>query len=125
MIENFEKLLADHLRTVDLRVTAKTPDDTDSPWVCLTLLNAPQTDLADHFSGYYCQLDCYAGAGGGQPEAVSVAAAARGAIGAMEGVHDLGVVTGAQIEGFARIPDAEFEPARERIIVTATIYAHP
>lgn len=126
MIENFEKLVADYLREADVRVRVTTPDDTNTGWVRLTLLNAPQEDLADHFSGYYCQFDCYAGVDNGQPEVFELGGSVRTALRMIAAAdHELGVVTGSRIEGYSRVPDAEMKPARERVIITATIWAHP
>lgn len=126
MIENFEKLVSDYLRDeAEARVVSKTPDSTSASWVRLTLINAPQEDLADHHTGYDVQLDCYAGADGGQPEAMSVAAAVRGALVTIAD-HDFtgAVASGSMITSFSRVPDTAIEQARERVIITATIYAH-
>lgn len=126
MIPNAEKLVANRLREeADLRVVAKTPKDTDSAWVRLTLLDAPQGNSpADHLVAFYLQLDCYAGKKGGEPEAIGLALAAREVLTGLGGTYDEGVVTGGRINGMARIPDVDLEPARERVVMTATVWAH-
>jgi hypothetical protein len=123
-----EKLVAKYLRTeTGLRVVAKTPDDTTISWVRLTQLAAPQqaNSRADHLVAFYMQLDCYAGEDGGEPEADSMQRAVCEALARIdEADHADGEVTAGRIENSTRNPDLELEPARERFIVTATVYAH-
>lgn len=127
MIPDGEKLLSNYLRDlIGVRVVGKTPATVEEPWIRVTQLDAPQSDVADHLIGFYCQLDIYAGADGGQPEAKDIAADVREAlrdIGSAE--HTDAVVSGARVNGVARIPDTDLEPARERVVMTTTIWAHP
>jgi hypothetical protein len=127
-----ERLVSDWLRNdtdvaaiVDRRVVGKPPSDIGPPWVRVTLLDAPQEDTSDYSSGYYLQLDCYASNDGGQPEAFTLGRAVRAALVALaRTTSELGIVSGTQINGHARVPDAALEPARERVIITATVWAH-
>lgn len=126
MVE-IEKLVAKYLRTRGVDRVATNPGDAESPWVSVTLLDAPQTEgsSADRLVAHLLQLDCYAGSGGGQPEAVALAGSCREALVEIaDHDHDLGTVTAGRINGMARIPDTGFEPARERVILTATVWAY-
>lgn len=127
-----EKLLSNYLRThpdvsgLTARLVGKTPDDTSTAWVKVQQLNAQ--DMApplDHLTRFVLQLDCYAGGTGGQPEANRLARVARAAIRDLPGIHAEGTVTGVGFTGHARIPDVDFDPPRERVVVTAVVYAHP
>lgn len=132
---NIEKIVTAYLRDdnavaalVERRIVAKTPDSLAEPWVRLTLLADPQDFRSqhDHLREFYLQLDCYAGATGGQPEALSLYEAVRAAILAIHtGDHTGATISAGRINGGARIPDTDLEPARERFVVTATVYAHP
>lgn len=130
MIVDAEKLVSKHLRElpalVDLgvRVVGKTPGDTTEPWIRVTQLDATQQDRADRLVPFYLQFDCYAGKTGGQPEATLIGRTVREALTEIPNSHSDGTVSGAQINGAARIPDTALEGARERVIVTATVYAH-
>lgn len=139
MIPDIEKVLAEYLRGRDeftSRVVGKTPSS-KSPggvslsWVRLTVLDAPQAEgsTADRLVPFYVQFDCYAGADKegeqhGQPEASLIARTVRALLVEMpDHSHSEAVVTAARINGMTRVPDAGFEPARERIILTATVWA--
>jgi hypothetical protein len=131
LIPYAEKLVSDHLRSypgvedLEARVRGTTPDTLDEPWVRVTMLDASQTDVPDHLVGFYFQFDCYAGKEGGQPEASLLARTVREALTNLEGTFTDGTVSGVRINGQARIPDPDAdEPARERVILTATVYAH-
>lgn len=142
LIPDFEKAVSGVLRThsaitaLGARVVASPPDDgnRDTPWVRVTRLDASpsSTDVADHLISALMQFDCYAGAGdssegGGQPEANLLGRTVRAVLGdiASHSVDDV-VFTGARITGDARIPDSSpgFEPARERVIITALVWGH-
>jgi hypothetical protein len=137
VIPDIEKLLGAYLRNYDaladlgVRVIG-TPgpgfDFDTAPWIRLTVLDAPSDSPADHHIGFYCQLDCYASkagiSGSQQKEASLVARTVREALRDIAGAHADGVVAGARINGFARIPDTDLEPARERIVLTTTTFAH-
>lgn len=132
MIPNIEKIAGDYLRghpdvaALGARVVGKPPSQTESPWVQLRQLDASDapTSRAEHLINYLLQADCYAGKEGGQPEAVLLARTVRAALHAMPGVRDGVVITSARFTGMARIPDTDFESARERVVLTATIHAH-
>lgn len=127
---NLEKLVANYLRTTDgLRVVAKTPNDTDEAWVRVRLLVSRQPDNLPfyRFREAYVQVDCYASVDNGQPEASQMAEAVSLALSEMDQAeHEEGEVTACRIEnGGMHEPDTNFNPARERFIVTASIWAHP
>lgn len=123
-----EKLLGRYLRDrlEGVRVVAKTPEDTEaSPWIRLTLIDAPSELNPDRLAEFYFQLDVYATEEGGHPEANRVAYAVRELLGQEQicGVYDGGVIGAARLNGFGRFPDAAFEPARERVTLTTTLWA--
>lgn len=127
MIPDAEAVIGDHLRSEldDVAVVGRTPRDTSEPWVRVTMLDGPAAGAeADHLLAAYVQLDCYAGAAGGQAEAVTIGRGAREALRTIKGVHGSTVVTGARIEGHSRVPDEAMEPTRERVILTATVWMH-
>lgn len=130
MIPDIEKIVGKYLRDqFDLRVVGKTPKDTDEQWVKLTQLGGGQTSEGDHLVPFLVQLDCYAGSergsDGGQPEAILLARTVRAALRDMHlASHADGTVTGSMVVNQARIPDDDFEPSRERVILTANVWAH-
>jgi hypothetical protein len=130
VIADCEAVIGDHLRSalsvLAVPVVGRTPNDTDEPWVRVTLLDAPsEGSEADHLVGAYVQLDCFAGRDGGQEEASLIARTVREALRTIAAAsHSGATVNGSVIDGYARIPDTEFEPARERFTVTATVYLH-
>lgn len=126
LIPDVEKVVGKYLRdNFGLRVVGKTPDNTDDSWVRLTKLGGPQTSEADHLVPFLVQLDCYAGADGGQPEAVTLGLEVRDALRQIGSyAHTGATVSGASVVNDARIPDDDFEPARERVILTANVWAH-
>lgn len=125
---NGVRLISDYLREADgiPRVVVRTPNDSDTEgWVRITQLNAPsETEPIDHLFRFMVQLDCYASKSGGYPEAHAIAAAARDALKAMPGTYERGVVTGVQCVGHAYIPDTDFEPDRERFVLTFYVWIH-
>lgn len=134
LILDGEKLVSQLLRVhanvaaLNTRIVGKTPTQTASSWVRLTQLdarNAPGS-RAEHLIDYLFQADCYAGADGGQPEASLLGRTIRAALHEMAGFSNAeAVVTSVRFNGMVRIPDTEFEPARERVILTATVHMHP
>lgn len=138
MIVDGEKVISRYLRgrleadedagIAATRVVGKTPSDLAAAWVRITELDAPQDPSSqfDHLVAFYLQLDCYASATGGQPQAKLLARTVRAALlDAPAASHTDCVVTSARVNGFSRVPDTGIEPARERVIITATIHAHP
>lgn len=130
MIPDIEKVVAYYLREsddFDSRVVGKTPDSIADSWVRLTVLDAPQSpgSSTDYSVAFYLQFDCYAGATGGQPEASELARTVRSLLmDIADADHSGAIVSGARVNGYARIPDTGLEPARERFVLTATVWAH-
>lgn len=134
MIVDIEKLVAGYLRdhedieALDTRIRATTPGaqtgGTVLPWVRVTMLDTRRVTRSNWLINYLVQLDVYAGATGGQPEAVLHARTIDDVLDRMPGPHDDGVVTKVTTS-MLRLPDGDFEPARERIVLTAEIHAHP
>lgn len=131
MIPDGEKVAGKYLREHDsiealsARVVGKTPESTATPWIRLTELDAPSVGRhrSDRLIEFYFQLDCYAGKDGGQPEAKLLMRTARAVLGEMPAAtHDGVRVTGVDIRGSRRLPDGDFEPARERVILTALVW---
>lgn len=136
LIPDAEKVVSNYLREHEAvaaacpRIVATMPGEstggTSSAWVrVIELAGSAQSDSkADHLITFLLQFDCYAGATGGQPEAKLIARTVRAALNDMPGTHEGGVVTSARIVGWRRLPDTDLEPARERVIVTATVVMH-
>lgn len=130
MIPDIEKLVTNHLKAeVTTRVFGETPSNQETPWVKVTQLD-PRTigsEQADYFHAFYMQLDCYAGGNGAQyqGEASLLARQARAALVAMpEETFTDAVVTAVTFGSCPRIPDTEFDPARQRYILDVYVYAH-
>lgn len=126
---DIERIVSDHLRTdddVQARVVGSPPSDHSTSWVQVVQLNASQApnDPADHLIPFYLQFSCYAGAEGGQPEANRLGWAVRKSLLRLNGSQNDATVTAVRINGDSRIPDTTFEQARERRILTATVWAH-
>lgn len=133
LIPDIEKLVSDHLRSeLSIRVVGEPPSERTDPWVMVTMLTALQNDQADHHCEFYLQFDVYAGAEGGQPEANLLGRQVRSALQSLSGRVDYtvqgepqaAVVSQPVIDGDTRIPDDDFEPARERRILSVTTWAH-
>lgn len=133
---NIEILLVAHLAAdpavaaiAGARVGTRTPRQTTTPWVRVILLDdrAEPSSRALHLVHADVQVDCYPGSDRSieHDDAHDLAKAVRAALHAMpDTVHDGAVVTGVTPGGVRRLPDIDFEPARERYVVTATIHAH-
>lgn len=110
------------------RVVNKTPKSTDAPWIRLTQLDARASHRSEHLIEAYFQLDCYsskAGLNGSQQaDAARLALAARAVWMDMRAADLDAVVAGVEIRGHARIPDNDFEPARERYVLSAVVRLH-
>lgn len=134
MIVDIEKLVAGYLRDHDditeleTRIRATTPSTQTGgivePWVRITMLDTRRVTRSNWLINYLVDLDVYAGATGGQPEAVLHARTIDDVLERMPGAHTDGVVTKVTTS-MLRLPDGDFEPARERIVITAEIHAHP
>lgn len=136
-----EKLVSGWLRghpdvaaIVGRRVVSKTPSEIAQPWVRMTLLDESDDAVSgvEHLLTFMLQFDCYAGyqapddAGHGLPEASLLRRTVRAALKEMQGVvlDGQAVVTAVRFIGAARVPDPDFEPARERMILTAQVWMH-
>lgn len=134
MIPDVEKLTADYLRTapgieaLGARVVGKTPEKLSTPWIKLVQIDATNAAVSppERLIEFALQLDCYAGSSGGQPEATLLARTARAALVSMpDASHDGAVVTSVRFSGMIRLPDADFEKARERVVLDVSVWARP
>lgn len=124
--------LREHAAVQDIvgrRVVVKTPSSVDDPWVHYTLLDQPKAgnSRTEHLTTALIQFDCYAGAHGGQPEAAALALLIRQLLALVlpaTTLPDGTTVTHVDIVGHMRMPDTDFEPERERVILTAQVTAH-
>jgi hypothetical protein len=125
-----QKILSDYLRDEVATRVVSTPPDGDkrgTSWVMVTQLAAPQdpTSRHDHLVEFYFQIDCYAGATGGLPEALTLGRTVRAALVTMPDFsHDDAVVTATRIRGDRSLPDTAMEPSRNRVILTASVWIH-
>jgi hypothetical protein len=133
VIPDAEKIVGRYLRehpdlvALGARVVSKTPDNVATGWVRVSQLDDPAVGgrRSDHLIEFMLQLDCYAGATGGQPEASLLNRTVRQALTDMPGEHYRAVVTGVQHLSAPRLPDSDFEPARERYARTVLVWMHP
>lgn len=134
MIIDSEKVLSDYLRehppieALDARVLGKNPARRDTPWIRVTQLDASAVNASrtDHLVEYFVQADCYAGSEGGQPQANLLARTAREALRVLPAADlDGVVVTSVEFIGMLRLLDTDFEPARERVMLSALVHMHP
>lgn len=124
--------LRDHAElqaAIGRRVVVKTPSQVDDPWVRYTMLDQPKVPggRTEHLTTALLQWDCYAGAHGGQPEAASIGYLIRHLLTSElpgSALDDGTVVTDVQVIGHMRMPDGDFEPERERVILTTQVVAH-
>lgn len=105
------------------RLVGRTPKDTGTPWTRITLLDErPLSASVDHVVTALLQLDVYAGS---QETALTHARTIRAALAAMPAAaHDHATVNAVTVIGMARIPDTDFNPARERVILTVELVTH-
>lgn len=134
MIPDAEAIVGAFLRAqepiaaIAARVVGTTPDDTSKPWVRVTQLNAGDDTGSDveHLIGFLLQFDCYAGASGKQAQASLLARTVRAALKSMpDQDFDTVVVSRVRFTTNARLPDGDFEPARERFVIDAIVQMHP
>lgn len=137
LIPDIEQIVADYLRghpdvaSLVEEVVTRTPDSVDTPWVRVALIASPAADDADHLISALMQFDCYAGVSNGREEASRLARTIRAVLVGLVGIHGNehngpAVITGVppRLVSASRIPDDMLDPARERVVVTATVYAH-
>lgn len=133
MVPDGEAVIGDYLRNhaavkaLGARVLGQTPGDTTAPWVRVTQLDNPAVgdSRSEHLIEWFGQLDCYAGKDGGQAGASLLMRTVREALGVayladIEGA----VVTGVRFVSCPRIPDTDFEPARERYALSVIAWMH-
>jgi hypothetical protein len=129
-IPNGEAIISAYLRNqTGERIVSRTPSDTSTSFVRLTQLDAANEAIStpEHLINYMLQLDCYAGDSeqGGHKEASDLATTIRAALDQMPRVGVKGAtVTSVRFTGHARMPDTEFEPARERFIIDSIVILH-
>lgn len=138
MIPDAEKIVGDYLRTDPAVVAlgakvAGQMADSRGPWVKITQLDdtAVNGSRTDYLIEFMLQLDCYAGrdataAEVGHREASLLSRTVRQALREMPDAQlNDAVVTGVEFVSNPRIPDTDFEPARERYARTVLIWMHP
>lgn len=129
MTGDLEKIVTAHLSTeLSERVAGETPHDTTQKWVKVTLLDVETVGNrdADFFHAYHLQFDCYAGRDGreGQGEANELCRNTRAALKALDGqTKDTAIISAVRFGTMMRLPDTAFEPARQRYMLEATVYA--
>lgn len=135
-IPDGELIVGGYLRThadveaLGTRIVGETPASIAGSWVRLTQINAPSDPRSrvDHLVAFYFQFDCYSSKlgidGSPQKEAALIGRTVRAVLQTMPDAILDAVVTRVLINGDARIPDAQLEPARERRIITATVWMH-
>jgi Protein of unknown function (DUF3168) len=136
MIPDGERILSDYLRdhpdvvAEDTRIVGKTPPEGQraTSWARVTQLDAPTRSApVDHLIEFYFQIDVYAGATGGQPEASRLARTIRAAIDELNGMNyqdDGAVITGAQASTGPRALDDGLAPARDLFRISVSMWAH-
>lgn len=138
MIPDAEAIITAHLKAhadvtaLGARIVGRTPSATKAPWARLTQLDASNdtSSRAEHLVSYLLQLDCYAGddamdAHDGQGEASLLARTVRAVLHAMPDQSHVGVVvTQVTFPSLLRLPDQDFEPAMERVVLTADVRMH-
>lgn len=134
-IPDIEKLVGSYLRDDDniqalnARVGGQLPKTFTNPWVRLTLLDATNATNSEveRLISYLVQADCYAGSDPqvGQAQASQLGITVRAIlISAQKQTLDGAVITAVEIRSHARLPDLDFDPPRERVTITAEIWAH-
>lgn len=133
---DLEQLVIDYLAGVTAvtaitdQIGTRTPLSIDDPWIKVTTLDDAQKPGSPtlHLIDGLVQIDCYAGSArtGAKAEASALALKVREAIVAMPAASGLlGVVTSARVPSLRPLPDEDFDPARDRYILTCELVAHP
>lgn len=127
MIPNVEVLLGGYVRSnLGARVVSLTPTDRDTPWVRYSLLDITDGGEADHLVNALVQFDCLAGKANGRGEAWDLGVRVRDLLKRVQHESFTGAVfTGASVSGPSLIPDDDFEPARQRAVISAQVWLHP
>lgn len=132
MIPAGAQIVGDYLRShgavaaITGEVVSKTPDTTSQPWVRIHQLDAANARNlpVDHLITFFLQLDCYAGADNDIDEAELLARTVRAALDDMPNFSHAAVVSSVKFTGMPRLPDEDFEPARERYVLDAMVVMH-
>lgn len=112
---------------VGSRIGGRHPKSTGTPWIKVVQIGDAVFSESTHLVHAFLQFDCYGGKDidTAQGEASLVSRTLRAALNDMpEATHSAAVVTGVVFTGRRRVPDPDFQPARERFILDATIYCH-
>ena len=135
LIPDLEALAGNVLRNhdaiigLDARVAGRIPKSFTKPWIRVTQLDAlkePNSPI-DHLISYLVQIDVWAGSetDHGQAEASLLARTARAVLMGLRGqVIDGVVIARVETRSMARIPDLDFDPPRERYLLSVEIWAH-
>lgn len=133
LIPDAEKIVGGFLRAhadiqaLAAKVVGRTPGDTGASWVRITQLDGREVgnSTVEHLISFLLQFDCYADHDNDQGDAVVLGRSVRAALNAMANTEQGGaVITRVEFVGHTRLPDQDFEPARERIVLTADIDMH-
>lgn len=106
------------------RVGARHPNSAADPWIKFTQIADTSLTKTLHATQTALQFDCYGGEDLdlAQEEAKDLALTLRSALNDMpDASHSGAVVTAVTFFGPRRVPDSDFEPARERYILDATV----
>lgn len=135
VLPDIEQVLVAYFRsrtevtTLSSSIGTRTPADTTTSWVRITRIGGvPVRNRPLHADAALVQLDFYGGdnVADARGEAHALMAAARAVLAEIhEATLDDAVVTGVTFGSAPRIPDRDFEPARERYAATVTVYFHP
>lgn len=135
MIPDGEAVVSTYLRAhpdveaLGARVAGRTPSSISRPWVRLTQLDATNdpTVRPEHIINFMFQLDCYAGSDHdtAQAEASLLGRTVRDVLDRMpEEYQGPETISKVRFVSMPRTPDVGLEPARERVILTATVWMH-
>jgi Protein of unknown function (DUF3168) len=128
--------LREHLDVAALvgaRVVSRTPASTGAAWVRYTQIASPAAgnSTTDRLVSALLQFDCYASVENTRAEASAIARTVRAALVAMSGTFGNDELGRAFVSGVpprlvssTRLPDDMLDPARERYVVTATVFTH-
>ena len=132
---DIEALLATYLLAHDAvadlvgsRVGGRHPRAKGTPWVKVTQFSEISLTKTLHVTQTDLQIECYGGSDldEAQGEASLIARTVRAALNDMpESEHDGAVVSRVTFFGPRRVPDSDFDPARERFILDASVTSHP
>ncbi|MEH3055549.1 MAG: hypothetical protein PGN13_16350 [Patulibacter minatonensis] len=123
---NFDALIVSALDDFHDHVSVKFPDKLDEPFIRVTLIDGRAPGPALHHAAGYVQVDCYAGRGNTQSEALELGRQVVEQLHDLRGTTRSGVaITGVTGIGWRRLDDESIKPPRARCIVEATIHAHP